>query len=330
MVISLIGLLVAVSLPAVHAAREASRRAFCRNSLKQIGIALQGYASDHQVFPAAKGFEPGFKISPAGLKDGYRDYSAHCYLLPYLDQRNVYNSVNFDLGVPDWWELSQPTKVSLANTTVMGMSISVFLCPTDPNAISTSPGRNSYRANVGIGLCGDSGGCGVEDGRGALLHGEFVKISDVFDGMTNTIAFSEKVCGGATQQFSPETDFVFIDSSFDCRRIDSDWMVSKCRGVTQPVAKFFTGAGYTWSVGGTKYTSYTHAGPPNSPSVDCAIRGVKPPCGAFGARSRHPRGVNSLFCDGAVQFIGSSIELTLWRALGTRNGGEVVAAADGF
>src|SRR4051812_37432063 len=119
-VIAIIGVLLALLLPAVQMAREAARRAQCRNNLKQIGLALQNY---HEV---ARCFPPG-RLCNFNVPGEGRCYSAYAHLLPYLDQGHVYDQVNFLLspeqgasspGVPE-------------NTTVLNLSVAVLLCPSD-------------------------------------------------------------------------------------------------------------------------------------------------------------------------------------------------------
>src|SRR6188474_2864139 len=85
-VIAVIGILVALLLPAVQQAREAARRTQCRNNLKQIGIAMSNYHDVHQTFP------PGRLRNPV---DGQgRCFSAYAYLLPYLEATTLYDQIN--------------------------------------------------------------------------------------------------------------------------------------------------------------------------------------------------------------------------------------------
>jgi len=321
--LSLGGLLVALTLPAVAKVREASRRVRCQNNLRQLGLALHEYESVNGMFPAAKQAEPGYPINPKLSIDGMRDYSVHAYLLPYLGHSPLYASLNFSLPVPNYWELGSSALPGWsANVTSLNSAVGVFLCPSDSYAQSVAPGRNSYRANVGTGLCGDSPGCGIADGNGAFVHGRNLRVRDFADGLSKTVALSEKLCGVGTGSFRSERDFVYTNAVPNCTIISADWIVDRCRELKTPPSNYYAHSGYTWAIGDTRWTSYTHAATPNSTSVDCAIRGAKPPCGAFGARSLHERGVNVMLADGAVRFISESISLSIWRSLGTRNLGD--------
>src|SRR3954467_1244370 len=90
-VVAIIGVLVALILPAVQAAREAARRMACGNNLRQIGLALQNFESVNKNFPSSLRPTPP---DPAGLFSGW---SAHAQILPYLENANLYQGINFDL-----------------------------------------------------------------------------------------------------------------------------------------------------------------------------------------------------------------------------------------
>src|SRR6202048_3186219 len=82
-VIAIIAVLIALLLPAVQAAREAARRIQCTNNLKQIGLGIHNYASSTNAVPWDHG--PG----------GWNEWSGMTMLLPYMEQGNVYNTINF-------------------------------------------------------------------------------------------------------------------------------------------------------------------------------------------------------------------------------------------
>jgi prepilin-type processing-associated H-X9-DG protein len=327
-VLGIIGLLMALVIPAVSQAREAARRASCQNNLHQIGVAMHAYHDDHGTFPPARGQNPASSLLYLYPVDEFKHHSFHAQLLPYLGYQPLYASLNFSCGVPPYWEYSPPW-VSLdgQNLTAMHQVVSEYLCPSDPNAVRSSPGRNNYRVNVGIGLCGWRPGCGPADGMGAFNHWRCISAAEFSDGLSNTVALSEKLCGAGLSKFTPRTDVAYFPLSGPCRVISLDWVISQCVSVAEPVSDFYSHTGFTWAIGENLQTAYTHTGPPNAEFVDCGFDGVRPRCGAFSARSMHPGGVNCLFADGRVRFVASSIELGAWRALGTRSGAEAINIA---
>src|SRR3954451_18644900 len=132
-VIAIIGILVALLLPAVQAAREAGRRASCSNNLKQIGLALQNYHSTHNKFPVAR--------NPYPLV-----HSSLSRLLPYCEQASVHNLVDYTQP------LTTPTNVAASQ-----IVLTLFVCPSD-GAVGRVPGMpdagSNYVANNGSGTVG--------------------------------------------------------------------------------------------------------------------------------------------------------------------------------
>ena len=122
-VIAIVGLLIGLLLPAVQAAREAARRMQCQNNLKQIGLAMHGYHDVWQSFP------PAYLARPVtGLELG-AGWAWGTLILPYLEQRPVYDAANFDLGFGE--VISRRGLLGLfENRTVRRISVSMFLCPS--------------------------------------------------------------------------------------------------------------------------------------------------------------------------------------------------------
>ncbi len=132
--VSVIGLLIALILPAVQSARQAAARLQCANNLKQFGLAIHSYAAAYRMFPIGTG--------------GQRGYALHVSLLPYLEQAAVYNA--FNLSIPAA-EHNYPGP----NATGFVARIALFTCPSDPDAFlgMTNYGgclgdyRSAYSAN---------------------------------------------------------------------------------------------------------------------------------------------------------------------------------------
>ena len=140
-VIAIIGILVALLLPAVQAAREASRRMSCSNNLKQICLAMHNYESTHRVFPPG---QLGFPWV----------FSAHSQLLPFAEQKNLQELLNFSVP-PLTFGGSYPQAVP--NELAAQNVLKFLLCPSDGDRVSGSAfGAINYPACSGSGLAARS------------------------------------------------------------------------------------------------------------------------------------------------------------------------------
>src|SRR5262245_39434893 len=139
-VIAIIGILVALLIPAVQAAREAARRIQCVNNLKQVGLALHNYHESLGVFPMG-----GSRNNRKYTQDTYDQYSvwsAHAALLPQLEQRPLFDAINFAFAPEIGDGTAHP-----ANETVTLRVLGIFLCPSDPHAGRAN--TNSYHGSYG-------------------------------------------------------------------------------------------------------------------------------------------------------------------------------------
>jgi prepilin-type N-terminal cleavage/methylation domain-containing protein/prepilin-type processing-associated H-X9-DG protein len=305
-VIAIIAVLIALLLPAVQAAREAARRSQCVNNLKQIGLALHNYLDGNNAFPLSR------------TTSSSDSFSAHARILSFMEQRSVANSLNFSLG----WS-------ALDNATAYGTSLAVFLCPTDPrkDLIPAGWGGTSYRANEGTSVAmwfGDSDPTGVNAGiqtpNGAFYANLSASVASVTDGLSNTAGFSEHLIGDFNNSISTELADTYWPQTYPA---NPDQAVQLCKSFDSTNLSFqrVSAVGAPWAYGYHSTTSYWHSGPPNSRSC------MFPPSRIMTtATSLHPGGVNVLFLDGSVRFVKSTVNITAWRALGTRNGGEIVSS----
>lgn len=284
-VMTVIGVLAALLLPAVQAAREAARRASCRNHLKQIGLALHNYHSTHSIVPINYG---------SGIyNENDRGASWMAMLLPYLDETSLYEQIRF--GQP----LTDPANDAAADTVVP-----VFLCPSDSHDNGVmSDRRNSnvpravtnYKGSLGSNWnWGSAAGSVSNAGRNAgnpdgleFCNGFFcrngdhppitTRLRDVTDGLSVTLAVGEAV---------PE------------------W------------------SGHTWWFWFNASTA-TCAVPPNhwqKPETSMADWWEN-----YSFASRHTGGVHFCLVDGSVRFVSNSIDLTTYRALATIQSDETVS-----
>lgn len=331
-VIAIIGILIALLLPAVQAAREAARRSQCVNNLKQLGVALQNYHDVNNSFPPMKG---GTTSSyPSTPPTNYGRASGFIPLLPYIEQRALYDQIRAGgSGVPPY---GPPAWSSWAN---WNRQVPSLLCPSDPRPAPSAGaiGETNYAFSVGDTV---SSNCWASTNRGMFAQSLTVRISQVTDGTSNTIAMSERArsnfsIGGMSQvlvKLGTATSMSsIITNPGSCLGSVSGFYYSNPSVVK---GRF----GTLWTDGQAERVAFTTILPPNGPScvIDANIY-ADSPSGVYSPSSNHPGGVNGLMVDGSVRFINDSINTGnvglstvtagpspygVWGAMGSKNGGE--------
>ena len=192
-VIAIIGVVIALLLPATQQAREAARRTQCRNNLKQIGLALHNYHDAYGQFPPAA-------IGPHDVPLE-RQFSWLVALLPFLEQRALYNEIRLDLP----WDHPR-------NAGVLQIAPNTLSCPSDPAPLTTEGyPKTSYVAVTGADLTSGPG-----ELRGVIGFDRGLSVAEIIDGTSNTILVAEVADGGPWFAAGPST----------ARRID-DWIKNK-------------------------------------------------------------------------------------------------------
>ncbi|MGQ9604745.1 MAG: DUF1559 domain-containing protein [Thermogutta sp.] len=305
-VIAIIGILIALLLPAVQAAREAARRSQCTNNLKQIALATANYEDAVKSIPPGRmgsdcsdyyGLAP---TSGANIKYDYQRQgtSGFVMLLPYMEEKNLYDSLNgFQMGT------IQPANCNFGPSTAGWLSTipnyqqvfrtrpPVFVCPssTDEPFRTGTPEFSTGCYALCSGSIGPSQGISgaVKAGNtGMFMYIRSMKFSDCLDGLSNTFFFGEVIKSHTAEG----TNRWWIAG----RHADS--LRTTDNPLNTPV-----GEGITYPAGGGGIGSGRNNG-------------------AFG--SFHPGGGNFAYGDGSVRFISNTIDLVIYRALSTREGGE--------
>ncbi len=321
-VIAIIGILIALLLPAVQAAREAARRAACTNRLKQLGIALLEYVDAH-------GSLPGLSRAPQ------RNFSVHSQILPYLEEETVCQLIDFK--EPLMAGSSGSVSVNNVQASAAQTVVTVFLCPSDDMSARFSnylyfPGGQGQSGGTNYVVCGGSGTGTNYDLRypsdGLFWSDSAVRPRDMRDGASHTMLMSESLLGSDSDTAGPEPEDPRRQMAHMCSQFSLNTGGPGLSGVENPdLAALVAGATYwlgirgaAWIWGTQPMTTFSAYMPPNTSVPDMFAKRT----GFFAARSNHPGGVNALLADGSVHFIDESTSLSTWRALSTRDGGEVV------
>ncbi|OJW08357.1 MAG: hypothetical protein BGO49_13245 [Planctomycetales bacterium 71-10] len=312
-VIAIIAVLIALLLPAVQAAREAARRAQCSNNLKQVGLALHNYLGVHNAFPPVVVLPRDRTTQP---------WSGLTRLLPHLEQTNLYNAIN--------WGRDYEFTV---NATLASTRVAAFMCPSEAQDVARITPTlvyypNNYAFNQGTWFIYDPPSDQVGDG--AFEPNRAFSPATIGDGLSNTLGMSE------VKAYQP--------NYWDGRNPSTVGVAAPA--VPADLATFLGGTfdsnGHTeWVEGDVHEVGFTTTFAPNA-KVMANVNGqpmdvdytsmrdgesvTLPTYAAVTARSYHPSGLNALMMDGAVRSIKNTIDVRVWRSLGTRAGGEVVSS----
>jgi len=302
-VTTIIGLLVALLLPAVQAARESARRATCLNNLRQLGLASHNYHSVNKRFPT------GARL-PIYVGDRPTEgTNLMVELLPHFEEESLY----------DKWDYNDNrNNVAGGINATQAQVIQILLCPSDPleHPVSHYAEAVNYPWAWGYyGLISYGGNGGTRTARsgpapdfsrmsrdGIFYIGSFIALKDIADGSSNTLLFGERI---------------HEDAEFDRLRPDL-W----------PAAAPVAGWG-RWG-----FVVHPGALPNVGLSTPVPINYQVPPSGDFSTLedrvcafgSAHPGGANFTFADGSTCFVAEHLALEALRALSTRAGEEFVDA----
>lgn len=297
-VFAIIGILVAILIPAIQYAREAARRSDCGNRLRQLAIAVQAYEGTHRVLP------PNNTLG----------YSYLVVILPQMEMDSIYQQVKFLPGAP--FAVENP---------LFKIPVSEFTCPSDGSSQASlrQNGRGfptNYQANRGVNTvdCGYNGYLQLASTH--MYGGGYISSANISDGQSNTAMLSETLVGiqiprrGAlytSVQFGKGQYAAFLNACAN----------GPYRGTAAGEPETCSRGG-CWCVADPDFTHYSHDLPPNS--LAC-VNGNDYYSAAFPPNSNHWGGANVVFGDGHLKLVGDGVDPVVWRALGSRNGHEATA-----
>ena len=321
-VIAIIGVMVGLLLPAVQAAREAARRMSCSNNLRQVSLALHNYESAFRIFPGL----------PLTSQYGY---SVQAKILPYIEQAGLQELIDFRVPLMTGTGGSQQLNPPLAPAAEK--QVPTFRCPSDPSPgvfRSNAVAGNQSFAGTNYVVCTGSGVDTNYDTRartdGLFFWGSTTSFKDALDGVSNTVAFAETILGDDREVTGtrPEQTPPLYMAGFP-----GGGMGLPGQGFTgapghnpnlelqaATVTRWSGFRGGAWIWGREHTTTFNTYLTPNHRAPDTHRNGF----GWFAPRSRHVGGAHISLLDGSVIFITDSIDLRIWRALGTVRGREVI------
>ncbi len=311
-VISIIGILVGLLLPAVQSAREAARRMQCQNNLKQIGLALHSHES------ALKNNPPLGDYRSAGTSVYW---SIQVRLLPYLEQSNLHNLVDF-------------TKPINLQPAVARVRMPHLLCPSElndrerPDSPTFTHYPLNYGANAGLWHIAQPPN---DRGSGVFLFNRSTKIGEITDGLSNTLAMAEVKAftpylrdGGNPSGVAPvpatPADVSAFGGEFKPDSGHTEWVDARMHQT-----------GFTTTFAPNTKVPHVNGGKLYDIDFNSMREGrsaTLPTYAVVTSRSYHTGAVNVLLMDGSVRTMTNSVELEVWRALGSRAGGEVAILTD--
>jgi prepilin-type N-terminal cleavage/methylation domain-containing protein len=288
---------------------------------------------------------------PANASTGFR--SVHTFILPFMEQGNIYNLIDFNRPTSVRMTTGNGATPINANYQAYANAAAIFICPSCPNTgvIIT---ENNYRYNFGgstpfAGALGSSnnnntsatspGGFSCR-GNGAFTIGRPLPVGAFTDGLSNTVFFSERTKGSGANLATtlPGPADVTNMLSRPANLVDAVDMFAACQAQApnlnggfnfNSTGRWLPGTDFSngWPFGFYSSTMYNHVAPPNWKAIDCGTRSAIADApgehAIISARSTHTGGVNASRGDGSVSFVSDGIDVLVWRAVGTRDLGEV-------
>ncbi|MFN9508182.1 MAG: DUF1559 domain-containing protein [Planctomycetota bacterium] len=311
-VIAIIGILVGLLLPAVQAARESARRISCQNNLKQLGLSLQNFESARNKLPSQGEYRTHGNLVY---------WSVQSRLLPYAEMSSLHQLINFALPI------SQQPQIARQR-------IPFLLCPSEVNDQERPDGPTfihyplNYGVNIGEWLIMEPP---FGRGTGAFVVNQDMNLASITDGTSNTLAMAEVkaftpylrdsgIPAGAAPVPSQPTEVAAFGGEFKSDSGHTEWVDARSHQT-----------GFTTTFSPNEVVPYTTGGKVFDIDFNSMREGrstTLPTYAVVTSRSYHAGGVNSLMLDGSVRTTSQTIHRQIWKAMGTRSGGEIVAVED--
>jgi len=318
-VIAIIAILIGLLLPAVQKVREAAARMSCQNKLKQIALGCHNHHDSLGTLP------------PARKRDVYNAFTWSHYILPYIEQENKYKQGY--PGAPDSSTAATQVDAPVGPQQPREATVSTYNCPSDqPPRIGESSAtanwgrpRGNYLACVGSGNMYGGRVPSLPAQPSGIYAGVFItnpgqpigqaaktRLTDIGDGTSNTILFSEGLAASVTGWGGNPGDIMLgnmgaalFTTANPPNTTVADLLRGNSDGVQEPCPQ--------------------DRGDPDY-RAPCAWQGSTQANSYYSARSKHTGGVNIALGDASVRFVSNTISPTTWWALGTRSGGETLGS----
>jgi prepilin-type N-terminal cleavage/methylation domain-containing protein/prepilin-type processing-associated H-X9-DG protein len=314
-VIAIIAVLIGLLLPAVQKVREAAARAKCQNNLKQIGLALHNFESVAQQYPVGGQYPVGTTSNDV--------YSVQARLLPFLEQGNLYAMIDLNA-------------VPATQLDVIKQRIAIYMCPSEIKDTARDQGGTPPKVTYPLNYAANLGSWFVwnpvtgQGGDGALCVNRSTRPTEFTDGMSNTVGFAEVKAYNS-----------YVRNTSTPAGLNAPMPATPADVTALAASGTYRGeiAHTEWTDSPSHQSGFSFVFAPNT-KVPFVVNGntldidvltqvegsspTKPTYSAVTSRSYHSGGVvNALLMDGSVRTVTAAVNLTAWRAAGTRNGGEV-------
>jgi prepilin-type N-terminal cleavage/methylation domain-containing protein len=324
-VMIIIGILIMLLVPAVQKARETARVTSCANNLRQIALAATNFEARNGAYP------PSMKMCEPDANGRIHGWSIHALLLPHLEQGSLFSKIDFTHSLR---EAGQVVTADGSVVNLASLRVPTYLCPSeqrDEPRVENGEATNypfDYAFNLGVWFVYDpqTG----QGGAGMCYPGSQVRAARVTDGLSYTL------CAAEVKGWTP----YYRGSGLTAPELATLTPSAICGlgGSFQP-----SGGHTEWPEGRAVQIGFTTAFAPNTKvfceesgttyDVDWSSQGegistTVPTYAAVTARSYHAGGVNTVMLDCSIRWFRDDVDLGVWRAFSTRQGGELIPSKD--